>query len=282
MYRLIGAGVCAVIISSALLPQSHAKAANTVTKVQYDVPYVPTPQEVVDRMLKVADVKSSDYVIDLGSGDGRIVLTAVQKYGARGMGVDLDPDHIASSNKAAQEAGVADRARFVKQDLFKTDLSKASVVTMYLLPSVNLELRPRLLSELKPGTRVVSHSFDMDDWKPDQEIVMESGSTIYYWVIPAKVQGTWSAKLGPKSKPMQLSLKQTYQQVSGTARVDGSTVPLTNVKLTGDRISFALPSGQHFTGTINGSTIEGTSTMPVRATASGAPSAKLNWRATRS
>lgn len=151
-----------------------------------DVPYVPTPQAVVDAMLKVAKVGKNDVLYDLGSGDGRIVNTAAQKFGTQGFGIDIDPQRIKEANENAQKAGVTDRVKFVQQDLFKTDFRKATVVTLYLLPEINLRLRPKLLSELKPGTRIVSHAFDMGDWKPDQTLTVE-GKTIYYWVVPKKV-----------------------------------------------------------------------------------------------
>ncbi|BBD69826.1 hypothetical protein NIES4072_28390 [Nostoc commune NIES-4072] len=151
-----------------------------------DVPYVPTPQPVVDAMLKVAKVGKNDLLYDLGSGDGRIVNTAAQKFGTQGFGIDIDPQRIKEANENAKKAGVSDRVKFVQQDLFKTDFSKATVVTLYLLPEINLKLRPKLLSELKPGTRIVSHAFDMGDWKPDQTLTVE-GKTIYYWVVPDKV-----------------------------------------------------------------------------------------------
>lgn len=155
------------------------------SQVTKDVPYVPTPQAVVDEMLKLAAVTKNDVVYDLGSGDGRIVITAAKKYGTRGVGVDIDPERIKEANANAVQAGVTDRVKFVEQDLFKTDLKEATVVTLYLLPAVNLKLRPKLWSELKPGTRVVSHQFDMGDWTPEKTVEVE-GSKIYYWVIPAK------------------------------------------------------------------------------------------------
>jgi precorrin-6B methylase 2 len=150
-----------------------------------DVPYVPTPQTVVDKMLEIAALTKDDVVYDLGSGDGRIVITAAKKYGVRGVGVDIDPERIREANANAVLAGVADRVKFLEQDLFKTDLKEASVVTLYLLPEVNLRLRPKLWNELKPGTRVVSHAFDMGDWPPEQRVEVE-GKTIYFWVIPKK------------------------------------------------------------------------------------------------
>ncbi|MBW4580745.1 MAG: class I SAM-dependent methyltransferase [Tildeniella nuda ZEHNDER 1965/U140] len=157
---------------------------------QPDVVYVPTPTEVVDRMLALAKVKNNDVIYDLGSGDGRIVITAAQKLGATGVGVDIDPERIREANENAQKAKVTDRVQFRQQDLFQTDLRQASVVTLYLLPDLNLKLRPKLFQELKPGTRVVSHDFDMGDWKPERTERINVGGrqhTVYYWVIPSKV-----------------------------------------------------------------------------------------------
>ncbi len=164
-------------------------ATNTQPKqVKKDVPYVPTPQAVVDEMLKLARVSKDDVVYDLGCGDGRLVITAVQKFGAkRGVGVDIDPQRINESNENAKAAGVTDRTKFVVQDLFQTDFKEATVVTLYLLPEVNLKLRPKLLAELKPGTRIVSHAFDMGDWKPEKTVTVPGGGqTIYLWTVPAK------------------------------------------------------------------------------------------------
>ena len=157
-------------------------------EVKRDVPYVPTPQNVVDEMLTLANVKKDDVVYDLGCGDGRLVITAVKKFGARrGFGVDIDPQRIAESNENAKAAGVTDRVTFAVQDLFQTDFKEATVVTLYLLPEVNLRLRPKLLSDLRPGTRVVSHSFDMGDWKPQKSVSVEpGGQRLYLWTIPAK------------------------------------------------------------------------------------------------
>ncbi len=149
-----------------------------------DVPYVPTNQKVVDAMLKLAKVTKSDVVYDLGCGDGRIVISAAKDYGATGVGVDIDPQRIREANENAEKAGVTNKVKFVEDDLFKMDFSKATVVTLYLLPEVNLKLRPKLLA-LKPGTRIVSHAFDMGDWKPEQTLNVE-GSTIYFWTVPAK------------------------------------------------------------------------------------------------
>jgi SAM-dependent methyltransferase len=172
--RLFAASIAIVLAVASVYAQEQKSK---------DVPYVATPQIVVDKMLEVAAVTKDDIVYDLGSGDGRIVITAAKKYGARGVGVDIDAERVKEANANAVQAGVADRVKFLEQDLFKTDLKEASVVTLYLLPEVNLRLRPKLWRELRPGTRVVSHAFDMGDWKPEQTVQVE-GRTIYYWIIP--------------------------------------------------------------------------------------------------
>jgi SAM-dependent methyltransferase len=168
--------------------QATPEASPQTKEVKRDVPYVPTPQNVVNEMLTLANVTKNDVVYDLGCGDGRLVITAVNKFGAiRGFGVDIDPQRIAESNANAKAAGVTDRVAFAVQDLFQTDLKDATVVTLYLLPEVNMRLRPKLLSELRPGTRVVSHSFDMGDWKPQKTVTVEpGGQRLYLWTIPAK------------------------------------------------------------------------------------------------
>jgi SAM-dependent methyltransferase len=166
-------------------PSTAPQQAQTEQSPKLDVPYVPTPTEVVDAMLKVAKVGKNDVLYDLGSGDGRIPITAAKRFGTRGFGVDIDPERIKEANANAQKEGVSDLVQFAQQDLFKTDLSKATVISLYLLPRINLELRPRLL-KLKPGTRIVSHAFDMGDWKPDQ-VVSVNGTNVYFWVVPEKV-----------------------------------------------------------------------------------------------
>ncbi|GBE92289.1 SAM-dependent methyltransferase [Nostoc cycadae] len=168
-----------------LTAQTEAPTTTQPQERPGDVPYVPTPQPVVDAMLQVAKVGKNDVLYDLGSGDGRIVVTAAQKYGTRGVGIDINPERIQEANANAQKAGVTDRVQFRQQDLFKTDLSEATVITLYLLPEVNQRLRPELL-KLKPGTRIVSHAFDMGDWKPQQTLQVD-GKTIYYWVVPKEV-----------------------------------------------------------------------------------------------
>lgn len=171
-----------LVVAALLVAAPRLKAENDW---EYDVPYVPTPQEVVEGMLEFAGVKKTDVVYDLGCGDGRIVITAAKKYGARGVGVDINPERIKEAEENARQAGVTDRVRFIQGDLFKADIHEATVVTLYLLSSVNLKLRPKLLSELRPGTRIVSNTFDMGDWKPDKQTEV-NGRTIYYWVVPKK------------------------------------------------------------------------------------------------
>lgn len=281
-HRLIAGAVVALACTF-----SPARAADA------SVPYVPTPQNVVDRMLEIAKVGPHDYLIDLGSGDGRIVVTAAKKYGTRGFGVDLNPKRIDEANANARAAGVTDKVAFYQRDLFETDLSQASVITMYLLPRVNLELRPKLL-ELKPGTRLVSHDFTMGDWKPDHHEQLDakdkyggSGgqSDIYYWVVPAQVAGTWRSELQLRGKPVQyeLSLEQSFQNLSGTVRVGGRAVKLQKATVTGDRVAFdftaeiaGAPVKHHFEGTVSGGAMSGTAEL------SGARlQAKQDWSAAR-
>lgn len=156
------------------------------TQPEPDVAYVPTPQEVVDKMLEVAKVTKDDVVYDLGSGDGRIPITAAQRYGARGIGIDINSELIQEANENARQSGVTDRVKFLQQDLFASDIREATVLTLYLLPELNLKLRPTLFEQLKPGTRIVSHAFDMGDWKPDRKVIV-GGSTIYLWIVPEEI-----------------------------------------------------------------------------------------------
>jgi hypothetical protein len=234
-------------------------------------PYVPSPQSVVTDMLKLAGVNEKDFVIDLGSGDGRIVLTAAKVFGARGFGVEIQDHLVKLSNEAAQREGIADRVKFVAQDLFKTDISQATVLTMYLLPNTVNLLKDKLLAELRPGTRILSHDYPLAGWIPERYVQMDledkvqiSGVTttlIYLYVVPAKLAGAWNAKF-PASVtkgPARLDLKQQVTRVSGSARVDGREVPLEDVKLKGDQLSFRLAgrSGT-YSGTVKDNMISGT------------------------
>jgi len=204
-----------------------------------EVPFVVTPDNVTLEMLKLANVGPKDYVIDLGSGDGRIVIVAAKRFGARGLGVEIVPDLVKQSRENAQQAGVADKAEFREQDLFKTDMSRATVITMYLLPDVNLQLRPKILA-LAPGTRIVSHDWDMGDWKPDvsntviapEKIVgRDKWSHIHLWIVPARIDGTWCRA----GKAGQLELRQQFQEVSG-AYSSGATKRALEGRIEGARV----------------------------------------------
>jgi len=205
-----------------------------------DVIYVPTPTVVVEEMLRMAAIKPGEMVYDLGCGDGRIVIAAARDFGARGIGVDIDPERIAESKANAEMAGVTDRVQFQEADLFTMNFSDADVVMLYLLPALNVRLRPRLLDELRPGTRIVSHAFMMGDWQPDERAQVGSPEkSVYYWVIPAKVAGDWKVRL-PDGKEGTLSLQQEYQMVSGTLQRDGRSFPLANGKLKGTQLAFTF------------------------------------------
>jgi len=235
----------------------------TATAQDLDVPYVPTPDKVVERMLDLADVQPSDYVIDLGSGDGRIVIAAA-KRGANGHGIDLDPDRISEARQNATKAGVNNQVMFMQQNIFDTDFSKASVITMYLLSSVNKKLRPELLDKLEPGTKIVSHSFDMGEWKPDKEVVVttRNGSAnhdIYYWVIPAKVDGTWSWSTNGTNFTMDIT--QDFQEVSVNIQDgNGTNYDIQKAKLQGKRLTVRATNGNQnyiFSGRVEGGNISG-------------------------
>jgi len=219
-----------------------------------DVIWVPTPQSLVDKMLDMAKVTPKDYVIDLGSGDGRTVITAA-KRGAKALGIEYNPDMVELSKRNAAKEGVSDRASFAKADLFESDFSDATVITMFLLPGINIRLRPKLL-DLRPGTRIVSNSFTMGEWAADEEGTVKNGCASYctalLWIVPAKVEGTWELPQG------ELSLTQTFQMVSGTLRSGNVSTPITNGRLNGDQISFSA-GGNHYTGYcyVNGNVMEG-------------------------
>jgi SAM-dependent methyltransferase len=242
--------------------------ANAYVNAQgLDVVYVPTPRETVDRMLQVTEVGSADYVIDLGSGDGRIAIAA-GRLGARALGVDLDPARIQDAQANAKRAGVADRVTFRQQNLFETDLSPATVLTMYLLPSINVKLRPKILS-LRPGTRVVSHDFTMGDWKSD--LTETNNWRIHMWIVPARVTGKWQVRSGNRN--FDLTIDQTYQEFRGVAGADGRTIPLRNTRLRAATIEFTVDlDGQAATlrGVVNGDRMQGRS------------SAGAEWSASRS
>ena len=232
-----------------------------------DVVWVPTSQSLVDKMLDMAKVTPSDYVIDLGSGDGRTVITAA-KRGARAHGIEYNPDMVELSKRAAAKEGVTEKATFAKADLFGSDFSQATVITMFLLPDINIKLRPKILG-LKPGTRIVSNSFTMGEWTADQTGTATEGCTsyctAYLWIVPAKVEGTWRLPQG------ELTLKQTFQTLTGTLNTGGGSARISNAKMNGDRIVFTV-GGAQYTGQVKGTTIEGT----VKSS-----DGTRNWSATR-
>jgi hypothetical protein len=216
-----------------------------------DVIWVPTPDELVSAMLDLAKVNSSDILMDLGSGDGRIVIAAA-KRGVHATGIEYNPSMVELSRRNAEKAGVSDKATFLNADLFATDFSKATVITMYLLPNLNLKLRPTIL-ELKPGTRVVSHAFSMGEWEADQTVDKE-GRTAYLWIVPAKLEGTWKWQAGTNDAELQLI--QSFQVIKGKLIINGKELPLKNAKLWGDHISFTA-GDQEYTGRVNANRIEG-------------------------
>jgi len=243
-----------------------------------DVVYVPTPQVAVDEMLKMAKVTANDFVIDLGSGDGRIVITAAKKFGARGLGVDLDKVLLKRAFEGAKREGVADRVQFVEQNLFETDLSRASVITTYLLPEMNEKLRPKILA-LKPGTRVVAHDYDMGEWQPDEEKTLNvpektvgdpGKSYVFFWVVPAAIAGQWESLVytGGRGMIYEFDFDQSFQRVSGDLRVDGKNARLPIFNVRGDRVSFEIDAPQgtglakhRFQGQVRQDRIEGTVTI---------------------
>lgn len=236
-----------------------------------DVPYVPTPDQVVRKMLEMGQAGPGDIVYDLGSGDGRIVIAAVRDFNvARAVGIDIDSELIFASQSSAKAAGVGDRTTFIQQNIFETDFSEATVLTMYLLTRINLELRPRILSQLKPGTRVVSHQFSMGDWEPD-ETASVGLRRVFLWIVPAKAEGTWRATLD--GRDVRLRLVQTFQKVGGRISMDGAGEPasLDGATLAGDRLRFSarVPQGGRtvalqLDGRIQGDRLAGTLTMDGR------------------
>jgi hypothetical protein len=251
--------IAAQILSLALIcPAGAAHAAKPDYEPQVgqegkDVVWVPTPQALVDKMLDMAKLTAKDYLIDLGSGDGRTVITAA-KRGARSHGIEYNPDMVDLAKRNAAKEGVGDRATFAKADLFESDFSKATVLTLFLLPEINLKLRPKILN-LKPGTRVVSNSFDMEDWQPDQTATVSEECTswceAFLWIVPAKVQGAWKLAQG------ELRLNQTFQTISGTLRTASGTVKISAGKLNGEHIAFNA-GGIRYAGRISGNTMQGT------------------------
>ena len=265
--RFALAASLALLCGSALAQSPDFKPE--VGQAGKDVVWVPTSQVLVDRMLDMAKLTPNDFHMDLGSGDGRTVITAA-KRGARSLGIEYNPDMVAISQKAAAAAGVTERAQFRKADIFETDFSQANVITLFLLPDLNLRLRPTILS-MKPGTRIVSNSFTMGEWQDDETATVDAKDGCSYWciahlwIVPAKIEGTWKSAQG------EMTLGQQFQMVSGTVRTSGAPATL-NGKLRGDDVTLTTPTAS-YRGRVNGDAIEGTVTT-------GGNTAK--WTATRS
>jgi len=275
-----------VLCAMALAACSLAGAAEPALRWKnwsYDVPYVPTPQVVVDEMLRVAGVGPQDTMMDLGSGDGRILITAASKFGARGVGVELDEELLARSADNAREAGVSGRVTFVRQDLFKTDLSGATVISMYLLPTVNMRLRPVLLG-LKPGTRIVSHDFDLGEWLPDRKVTIRKN--VFLWIVPAQAGGKWQAAIALEDgeQKFEFDFRQRFQVLDGVARINGVMSQLWESAVSGERVSFVVVDNRdreneanlYFEGRVQGGVMEGELRRGV-----GNAMTRHKWRAVR-
>lgn len=243
---LLGVGAALLVASSTLATPVLAQPA-----LSLDVPYVPTPQEVVNRMLEIAKVTGKDFVMDLGCGDGRMLVTAASRYGSRGFGVDLNPVRIKEATENAARAKVGDKVQFEVRNLFDTPIKDADVLTMYLLPSVNLQLRPRILDEMKPGSRIVSHAFNMGDWAPDLRENVD-GRDVYFWIVPAKLEGKWTITDG--SAKIALDLKQSFQMLEGPAE-SGSQKGNAQGRIAGQEVRISVNlNGQAkiYAGRLNG------------------------------
>ena len=266
--------IAGLLAANALLILPGAPLAQQLSKL----PYVPTPQVVVDEMLKLANVTAKDFVIDLGSGDGRMIITAAQKFKASGLGVDIDAKLVERANQNAKAEGVADRVKFIEQDMFKADISRATVVTLYVLPDFIEKLRPKLLAELKPGTRIVSHDYYMRGWYPDRQFsltvpekIAANGTDkayLYLWIVPSVVAGNWRVELDPGGANRQLiamAIDQEYQVLNASAENIAGPLKIGNARLRGDEISFDVAIGSspyRFTGKVSDGKMDGTAVTP--------------------
>lgn len=256
--RLLAFAVVTAFLSQPTFAQTGKPYEPQVGQQGKDVIWVPTPDEIVERMLRMAQTTSTDYVVDLGAGDGKIAIMAAKKFGAKSLGIEFNPEFAKFAQSNVEKAGVADKARVQQGDIFATDFKSASVVTMYLLPALNLKLRPTILA-MKPGTRVVSHSFTMDDWEADETSSLD-GRRAYFWIVPANVQGNWRISL-PGGSTQEVTFEQRYQKIEGHVHLGTLQGGLREARLSGQNISFAYidNSGvrRTFTGRVNGSAMEG-------------------------
>jgi hypothetical protein len=273
MLRLLACAAVAAVLSTPVLAQTGKEYQPQVGQQGKDVIWVPTPDEIVERMLTMAQVKPADYVVDLGAGDGKIAIAAGKK-GAKSLGIEYNPDMAKHAQGNVEKAGVADKTRIIQGDIFATDFKSATVVTMYLLPALNLKLRPTILA-MKPGTRVVSHSFTMDDWEPDETSSLD-GRRAYFWLVPANVQGPWKVSVAG-GESMDVTIDQRFQKLEGTVNLGPVQGGLREARLSGANISFAIVDQagvkRNFSGRVNGNAMEGT----LRTDAG----AESRWTATR-
>jgi SAM-dependent methyltransferase len=253
-----------------------------------DVPYVPSRPEVVAAMLRMAKVTKNDLLYDLGCGDGRIVITAAELYGTRGVGIDIDPERILESKENAAKAKVEHLVKFQEQDIFQADFHEATVVSLYLLTSVNLRLRPNLLAQLRPGTRVVSHNYAMDTWKPDDSAIVMANETthnVYLWIVPANVSGAWEGSWtdGSRKRPFGLELEQHFQWPGGKIKLEGLERPLAEVRLVGSEFEFTAAADDSgastlaFAGRVSGEEMQGT----VEVRGRDGQTSRRSWKAKR-
>jgi len=276
---MLGSMVLALTLALAAMPaaaqqQGDKEFTPQVGQAGKDVIWVPTPPELVEKMLQMARITPNDFVIDLGSGDGRIAIAAAKKFGARSMGVEYNPDMVALSNREAQRQGVADKVKFVKADIFETDFSQATIITMYLLPDLNLKLRPKILDQ-KPGTRVASHQFNMGEWQPDETANIDN-RLAHLWIVPAKAGGTWSLRIDDKAQERPLVIRQSFQMLSVQVNSGNATLAFTDGRVRGDEVSFAIMDAsvrREFSGRIQDNSMNGT------MRSAGSPD--LRWSASR-
>jgi len=257
--RLAAAILAMLVLALPARAQKEREYEPQVGQPGKDVIWVPTPDGVVDRMLQMAQVTARDYVVDLGAGDGKIVIAAAGKFGARALGIEYDPEMARHAQRNVKRAGVAGRARIEQGDIFVADFSRATVVTMYLLPALNLKLRPTLLA-MRPGTRIVSHSFSMDDWEPD-EVSSLDGRRAFFWVVPARVAGAWTLELAGGGARREITFEQRFQKIEGSVALGEVTGGLREPRLRGLQIEFAYVDEQgvrrDFTGRVSGARMEG-------------------------
>jgi hypothetical protein len=254
MQRILGLVIAALVMTSAAFAQTPAPRTPAKAPVMgqegKDVIWWPTPDSLVQLMLKTAQVTDKDYVVDLGAGDGKIVIAAARDFGARALGLEYNPDLVSFAQENAAKAGVSEKAKFQQADIFKTDFTNADVVTMYLLPALNMKLRPTLL-KMKPGTRIVSNSFDLGDWEPDAKFESE-GYNGYFWVVPGNAAGKWTIALPGAAAPAEVKLRQRYQKLDGAVRIGEARASVLSAKMVGSDVTLVVVDKSKASWTITG------------------------------